>query len=187
MAIESRMFDTYKSEIVPALKQELELSSVMQVPKIEKIVINMGLGKAVNDKSIITDAQKELAIITGQFPMTTYAKKSLASFKLREGMPIGLKVTLRGQNMYAFLEKLITVSLPRIRDFRGLNANSFDRFGNYTLGIAEHIIFPEIEFDKVRTMKGLDISIITSTTNNQHAYELLKKLGMPFGTKFKGE
>ncbi len=185
MGIESRLYDKYKTEIVPSLKKDFNLN-IMQVPKIEKIVINMGLGKAVNDKSIIQDAQKELALITGQFPITTKAKKSIATFKLRQDMPIGVKVTLRGQKMYDFLDKLISISLPRIRDFRGLNSNSFDQFGNYTLGIKEHIIFPEIEYDKVKTIKGLDITMVTSSTENEHVYEMLKRLGMPFGTKFKG-
>ncbi len=186
MAIESRLYDKYIKEIVPSMKEEYNLN-VMQIPKIEKIVINMGLGKAVNDKGIINDAVKELALITGQQPVTTKAKKSIASFKLRQDMPIGVKVTLRGQKMYDFLDKLISISLPRIRDFRGLNANSFDQFGNYTFGVTEHIIFPEIEYDKVKLIKGLDITFVTSTTNNEHAYKLLLKLGMPFGNKFKGE
>ena len=186
MAIESRLHDKYKKEIIPSIKKEFNIN-IMEVPKIEKIVINMGLGKAVNDKSIIADAIKELSMITGQIPIQTKAKKSIASFKLRQDMPIGVKVTLRGQKMYDFLDKLISISLPRIRDFRGLEANSFDNFGNYTFGVSEHIIFPEIEYDKVKNIKGLDITIVTSTRNNDYAYSLLKQLGMPFSNKFKGD
>lgn len=187
MAIELEIEKKYKNEIANELKKELNLSTDMQIPKVQKIVINMGLGKAVNDKSIIQDAVQELAKISGQKPIETYAKKSNASFKLREGMAIGVKVTLRGEKMYSFLEKLINISLPRIRDFRGVNHKSFDGNGNYTLGISEYIIFPEIELDKVKSMKGCDISIITSTSNDEHAYKLLQKFGMPFKNIQKGE
>lgn len=170
----------YQTTIRDELKKELNLKTVMAVPHLEKIVINMGLGKAVNDKSVVNDAKKELAIITGQIPIITYAKKSNASFKIREGMPIGVKITLRKEKMYDFLDKLINFALPRIRDFRGLKPTSFDGRGNYTLGINEIIIFPEIELDKVRSMKGMDITIVTSTKDDQKAFLLLQKLKMPF-------
>ncbi len=183
MAIKSRLYDKYTSEIIPQLREELEIKSIMQVPKIKKIVINMGLGKAINDKSIISDAINELTKITGQKAVPTYAKSSNASFKIREGMPIGVKVTLRGQKMYDFLDKLISISLPGIRDFRGVKAKAFDQSGNYTLGIREYIIFPEIDLDKVKVMKGCDISIITSTSDKEHSYNLLAKFGMPFANR----
>lgn len=173
----------YDDKIKNELKKELNLKTIMAVPHLEKIVINMGLGKAVNDKSIVNEAKKELAIITGQIPIITYAKKSNASFKIREGMPIGLKVTLRKEKMYDFLDKLINFALPRIRDFRGLKETSFDGRGNYTLGINEIIIFPEIELDKVRFMKGMDITIVTSTKDNKKAFLLLQKFKMPFAKK----
>ncbi len=187
MAIESRLFSLYNKEIKPNLFKELNFSSVMQVPKLEKIVINMGLGKAINNKNIIKEAVDELTKITGQKAIPTYAKSSNASFKIREGMPIGVKVTLRGEKMYSFLDKLITIALPRIRDFRGTNHKSFDGRGNYTLGVSEFIIFPEIDLDKVNVMKGMDISIITSTKDNEEAYKLLAKFGMPFKNIKRGE
>ncbi len=183
MAIKSTLYDKYINEVKPKLAKELEVKSIMQVPKIEKVVINMGLGKAVSDKSVVTDAVKELTAITGQQAIATIAKQSNASFKIREGMPIGVKVTLRGQKMYDFLDKLINVSLPRIRDFRGVKPKAFDGEGNYTLGIREYIIFPEIDLDKVRTMKGCDISIVTSSNNKEDNYKLLLYLGMPFADK----
>ncbi len=178
--IEARLFVKYNTEIKPELAKELEVKSIMEVPKLEKIVINMGLGKAVNDKSVVTDGVKELTRITGQHAVITKARKSNAFFKIREGMPIGVKVTLRGEKMYAFLDKLITISLPRIRDFRGINHKAFDGKGNFTMGISEYIIFPEIDLDKVRSMKGADITIVTSAKTNEAAYALLKKFGMPF-------
>lgn len=187
MAIESRMFKQYNETIKPELAKELEVKSIMEVPKLEKIVINMGLGKAVNDKKIIIDAVAELTKITGQQAVETYARVSNASFKVREGNPIGVKVTLRGENMYNFLDKLITVALPRIRDFRGVNHKSFDGRGNYSMGISEYIIFPEIDLDKVSTMKGMDITFVTSTPSNEAAYKLLAKFGMPFKDIKKGE
>ena len=180
MAIKSKLFEKYNNEIKSELAKELEVKSSMQVPKLEKIVVNMGIGKGVSDKSIVADAVKELTKITGQQAIETYARKSNASFKLREGMAIGVKVTLRGQNMYNFLDKLITIALPRIRDFRGVKHKAFDGNGNYTLGISEFIIFPEIELDKVKVMKGCDITIITSSSDNDAAYALLTKFGMPF-------
>tara|TARA_Y100000996_G_scaffold409479_1_gene390182 strand:+ start:423 stop:959 length:537 start_codon:yes stop_codon:yes gene_type:complete len=170
----------YRDNIVPSLMEQLKVSSPMEVPRLTKITINMGLGSAVNDKKILESAQSELTQIAGQKSVLTYAKKSIANFKLREGMPIGCKVTLRKEKMYDFFEKLIKISLPRTRDFRGLNTNSFDGRGNYTLGIKEHIIFPEIDFDKIDKIKGLDICITTSAKNNQEAMELLKQFNFPF-------
>ena len=170
----------YRDNIVPSLMEQMRVSSPMEVPRLTKITINMGLGSAVNDKKILETAQSELTQIAGQKAVLTYAKKSIANFKLREGMPIGCKVTLRKEKMYDFLEKLIKISLPRTRDFRGLNPDSFDGRGNYTLGIKEHIIFPEIDFDKIDKIKGLDICITTSAKNNQEAMELLKQFNFPF-------
>ena len=162
----------YRDNIVPSLMEQMKVSSPMEVPRLIKITINMGLGSAVNDKKILETAQSELSQIAGQKAVLTYAKKSIANFKLREGMPIGCKVTLRKEKMYDFFEKLIKISLPRTRDFRGLNPNSFDGRGNYTLGIKEHIIFPEIDFDKIDKIKGLDICITTRAKNNEEAMEL---------------
>ncbi len=170
----------YRDNIVPSLMEQMKVSSPMEVPRLIKITINMGLGSAVNDKKILETAQSELTQIAGQKAVLTYAKKSIANFKLREGMPIGCKVTLRKEKMYDFFEKLIKISLPRTRDFRGLNPNSFDGRGNYTLGIKEHIIFPEIDFDKIDKIKGLDICITTSAKNNEEAMELLKQFNFPF-------
>jgi len=187
MANNSRLFKLYNESIKQDLAKELEVSSVMQTPKLEKIVINMGLGKAVNDKSVITEALTELTAITGQQAISTIARQSNASFKIREGMPIGVKVTLRGEKMYEFLDKLITLSLPRIRDFRGVNHKAFDGRGNYTLGIKEHIIFPEIDLDKTKLIKGMDITIVTTATSNEAAYKLLEKFNMPFKNIKRGE
>lgn len=176
----SRVEVNYRETIVPELFKEFEYKSVMQVPKISKIVINMGIGDAVHDSKRIEEAAAELALITGQKPLITKAKKSLAVFKLREGMPIGVKVTLRGRKMYDFLDRLINVSLPRVRDFRGVSKTAFDGFGNYTLGIREQIIFPEIDYDKVQKIRGMDITIVTTAKNNQEGQTLLTKMGMPF-------
>ena len=176
----SRVEVNYRENIVPELFKEFEYKSVMQVPKISKIVINMGIGDAVYDSKRIEEAAAELALITGQKPLITKAKKSLAVFKLREGMPIGVKVTLRGRKMYDFLDRLINVSLPRVRDFRGVSKTAFDGFGNYTLGIREQIIFPEIDYDKVQKIRGMDITIVTTAKNNQEGQALLTKMGMPF-------
>tara|TARA_B100000965_G_scaffold373822_1_gene364573 strand:+ start:7337 stop:7873 length:537 start_codon:yes stop_codon:yes gene_type:complete len=170
----------YRENIVPALKDQLKLKSSMEVPRLTKITLNMGLGSSMGDKKVLESAQKELTDISGQKAVLTYAKKSIANFKLREGMPIGCKVTLRKEKMYDFFEKLIKISLPRTRDFRGLNTSSFDGRGNYTLGIKEHIIFPEIDFDRIDRIKGLDICITTSAKNNQEAMELLKQFNFPF-------
>jgi large subunit ribosomal protein L5 len=170
----------YKENIVPALMEQFKLKSPMEVPRLMKITLNMGLGSAVSDKKILESAQQELTQISGQKAVLTYAKKSIANFKLREGMPIGCKVTLRKEKMYDFFEKLIKISLPRTRDFRGLSTSSFDGRGNYTLGVKEHIIFPEINFDRIDKIKGLDICIITSAKNNQEAMELFKQFNFPF-------
>lgn len=163
----SRLKEKYATEVVPALMSEGSYETVMEVPRITKVVINMGIGDATQDSKRLDQAVNELALITGQKPVTTKAKKSLAVFKLRAGMPIGAKVTLRGQKMYDFLDKLINVALPRVRDFRGLPNNSFDGFGNYTLGVKEQIIFPEIDYDKVQRLRGMDITIVTSATTNK--------------------
>ena len=170
----------YQENVVPALMERFSYKSNMQAPRLVKITLNMGLGSAVADKKILEKAQEELTQISGQKAVLTYAKKSIANFKLREGMPIGCKVTLRKEKMYDFFEKLIKISLPRTRDFRGLNPNSFDGRGNYTLGVKEHIIFPEIDFDKIDKIKGLDITITTSAKNNQEAMELFKQFNFPF-------
>mgnify|MGYP001490155004 FL=1 len=170
----------YRENIVPSLKERLKLNSTMEVPRLIKITLNMGLGSATGDKKVLESAQKELTEISGQKAVLTYAKKSIANFKLREGMPIGCKVTLRKEKMYDFFEKLIKISLPRTRDFRGLNTSSFDGRGNYTLGVKEHIIFPEIDFDRIDKIKGLDICITTSAKNNEEAMELLKEFNFPF-------
>ncbi|AJM72135.1 50S ribosomal protein L5 [Mycoplasma yeatsii] len=178
--MKSRLEIKYKEQIVPELFKELNYKSVMQVPKIEKIVINMGIGDATTDTKKLDAAVSELEKLSGQKPLITKAKKSLAVFKLREGMPIGTKVTLRGKKMYDFLDRLINVALPRVRDFRGVSKTSFDGFGNYTTGIKEQIIFPEIDYDKVQRLRGMDITIVTSAKTNKEAFVLLEKMGMPF-------
>lgn len=170
----------YKQEIAPALFKKLALKSVMQVPKLEKIVINMGVGDATNDSKLLEAAVEELTAITNQKPVTTRAKKSIASYKLRQGQFIGAKVTLRNQNMWSFAEKLFNLALPRVRDFRGFSPSGFDGRGNFTLGIHEQIIFNEIVYDKVKKIRGMDITFVTSTDNDDHAYELLLGLGLPF-------
>ncbi|ALD66835.1 50S ribosomal protein L5 [Spiroplasma cantharicola] len=176
----NRLEQKYKEKIVPELFKEKQYKSIMQVPKIAKIVINMGIGDAVQDTKKLDDAVIELQQITGQKPLVTKAKKSLAVFKLREGMPIGAKVTLRGKRMYEFLDKLISVALPRVRDFRGVPKTSFDKQGNYTMGIKEQIIFPEIDYDKVKKVRGMDITIVTTANQKDDAFSLLQKIGMPF-------
>ncbi|MDA3796060.1 50S ribosomal protein L5 [Lactobacillus delbrueckii] len=170
----------YNEEIVPALTKKFNYTSSMQVPKIDKIVLNMGVGDAVANAKNLDEAVEELTLISGQKPMITKAKKSIANFRLREGMSIGAKVTLRGDRMYDFLSKLINVSLPRVRDFRGVSARSFDGRGNYTLGVKEQLIFPEIDFDKVNRTRGLDIVIVTTAQTDEEARELLTQFGMPF-------
>jgi large subunit ribosomal protein L5 len=176
----NRLYEKYKKEVVPALTSKFGYTSVMQVPKLEKIVINMGVGDAVANSKVLDEAVSELTIITGQKPVVTKAKKSIATFKLREGMPIGCKVTLRGQRMFEFLDKLVSISLPRVRDFNGISKTAFDGRGNYTLGIKEQLIFPEIEYDKVNKVRGMDIVVVTTAKTDEECHELLGQLGMPF-------
>ncbi|MCH1626071.1 50S ribosomal protein L5 [Fredinandcohnia quinoae] len=176
----SRLKEKFQKDITPALMSKFNYTSVMQVPKLEKIVINMGVGDAVQNSKALDNAVEELAAITGQKPVVTKAKKSIAGFRLREGMPIGAKVTLRGERMYQFLDKLISVSLPRVRDFRGISKKSFDGRGNYTLGVKEQLIFPEIDYDKVSKVRGMDIVIVTTANTDEEARELLTGFGMPF-------
>jgi large subunit ribosomal protein L5 len=176
----NRLKEKYLKEITPALMSKFNYKSVMEVPKIEKIVVNMGVGDAVQNAKALDMAVEELSLITGQKPVVTRAKKSIAGFRLREGMPIGAKVTLRGERMYEFLDKLISVSLPRVRDFRGVSKKAFDGRGNYTLGIKEQLIFPEIDYDKVSKVRGMDIVIVTTAKTDEEARELLTLLGMPF-------
>ncbi|MCK6255202.1 50S ribosomal protein L5 [Fictibacillus sp. KIGAM418] len=176
----NRLQERYKSEIVPSLVEKFNYTSVMEVPKIEKIVINMGVGDAVSNSKVLDTAVEELTAIAGQKPVITRAKKSIAGFKLREGMPIGTKVTLRGERMFDFLDKLISVTLPRVRDFRGISKKAFDGRGNYTLGVKEQLIFPEIDYDKVNKVRGMDIVIVTTANTDEEARELLTQVGMPF-------
>lgn len=176
----SRLSEKYNNEVRPSLIEKFNYSSIMEAPKVEKIVINMGVGDAVSNTKNLDTAVEELTKISGQKPVITRAKKSIATFRLREGMPIGTKVTLRGQRMYEFLDKLVTVSLPRVRDFRGVSKNAFDGRGNYTLGIKEQLIFPEIDFDDVNKVRGMDIVIVTSANTDEEGRELLKQMGMPF-------
>ena len=170
----------YDETVVPKLKEKCKYTNTMQIPKIEKIVINMGLGEAIHNIKIIDSAVEELKQISGQQPVVTRAKKSIASFKLREGMPIGCMVTLRKKRMYDFLNKLVNVALPRVRDFRGISGKAFDGAGNYSLGVKEQLIFPEIEYDKIDKIKGLNVSIVTTAKTNEEGKELLKLMGMPF-------
>jgi len=170
----------YQEEAVPTLQKEFSFSSVMQVPRIEKIVINIGLGEAKDNPKVLEAAAGDLATITGQRPVMTKSRKSVANFKLREGVTIGTKVTLRGQKMWAFLDRLINVALPRVRDFRGISANSFDGRGNYTLGLKDQLIWPEIEYDKIDKLRGMEITIVTTAQNDEQARSLLSLLGMPF-------
>ncbi|RST71787.1 50S ribosomal protein L5 [Siminovitchia acidinfaciens] len=176
----NRLKEKYQKEISPALMSKFNYKSVMQVPKIEKIVINMGVGDAVQNAKALDNAVEELSLITGQKPVVTKAKNSIAGFRLREGMPIGAKVTLRGERMYEFFDKLVSVSLPRVRDFRGISKKAFDGRGNYTLGIKEQLIFPEIDYDKVNKVRGMDIVIVTTANTDEEARELLTGFGMPF-------
>lgn len=176
----ARLRDSFKNEITPALMEKFKYSSVMQVPRIDKVVINMGIGEASSNAKALDPAIEDLSIITGQRPVVTRAKKSIAGFKLREEMPIGLKVTLRGERMYHFLDKLLNVALPRVRDFRGVSTRSFDGRGNYTLGLKEQLIFPEIEYDKVDKIRGMDVVIVTTANTDEEARELLTQMGMPF-------
>ena len=176
----NRLKEQYSNDVVNSLMEKFDYESVMEVPKIEKIVLNMGVGDAVANSRNLENAVNELTLIAGQKPVITRAKKSVAGFRLREGMPIGAKVTLRGDRMYDFLDKLVSVSLPRVRDFRGVSKNSFDGRGNYTLGVREQLIFPEISYDDVSKVRGLDIVIVTTAETDEEARELLAELGMPF-------
>ncbi|XVJ64866.1 MAG: 50S ribosomal protein L5 [Lacibacter sp.] len=175
-----RLASKYKAEVVPALMKRFGYKSIMQVPKLEKICLNRGVNGAVNDKKLVDIALEELTMITGQKAVSTSSKKDISNFKLRKGMPIGARVTLRGTNMYEFLDRLISSALPRVRDFKGVNDKSFDGRGNYTMGVTEQIIFPEIDIDKVNKITGLDITFVTTASTNEEAYELLKEMGMPF-------
>jgi len=170
----------YQDEVTPSLMKKFDYNSVMEVPTLEKIVVNMGVGDAVQNSKLLDNAVEELSLITGQKPVITRAKKSIAGFRLREGMPVGAKVTLRGERMYEFLQKLIAVSLPRVRDFRGVSNKAFDGRGNYTLGVKEQLIFTEIDYDKVSKVRGMDIVIVTTSNTDEEARELLAELGMPF-------
>ncbi|MBP6357799.1 MAG: 50S ribosomal protein L5 [Sediminibacterium sp.] len=179
-----RLADKYTKEVIPALMKKFAYKTVMQAPKLEKICINRGVNGAVNDKKLIDIAVDELNMITGQKAVPTMSKKDISNFKLRKGMPIGARVTLRGEKMYEFLDRLVSVALPRVRDFKGISDKAFDGRGNYTLGVTEQIIFPEIDIDKITKITGMDITFVTSAQSNEEAYELLKELGMPFkGTK----
>lgn len=176
----ARLKEKYKNEVMPALAKEFGIKNPMAVPRLEKIVINMGLGEAISNPKVLDIAVEELKAITGQKPVITKAKKSIASFKLRQGMRIGAMVTLRGDRMYEFLDRLISIALPRVRDFKGLSPKSFDGRGNYTLGIREQIIFPEVDFNKVDRIRGMNVSIVTTASNDELGFALLKGLGMPF-------
>ncbi len=176
----SNFKEKYNNEIVPNLMKEFNYTTIMQVPKLEKIIINIGVGDGSKDEKFITAAVKDLEKISGQKPIVTKARKSIAGFKIREGQPVGVKVTLRGENMYYFFEKLVKIGLPRVRDFRGVSAHSFDGKGNYTLGIKEQLIFPEIEYDDVVKVRGMDVVFVTTAKSNEEAKSLLKGFGMPF-------
>ena len=176
----SRLKETYQNEIVDSIIKKFGYKNIMEVPKLDKIVINMGVGEAKENAKILESAMKDLEIIAGQKPITTKAKNSIANFKIREGMPIGCKVTLRGEKMYEFLDRLVNLALPRVRDFRGVNPNAFDGRGNYALGIKEQLIFPEIEYDKVDKVRGMDIIFVTTANTDEEARELLKLFNMPF-------
>ena len=176
----ARLKETYKSEVAPALMKKFGYKSVMQIPKLDKIVINVGCGEARENSKVVDAIISDLSQITGQRPVVCRAKKSVANFKLREGMPIGVKVTLRGERMYEFLDRFFNLALPRVRDFRGINANSFDGRGNYAMGIKEQLIFPEIEYDKIDKVRGMDLCFVTTASNDEEARELLGLMGAPF-------
>ena len=176
----ARLRDLYRQEVAPLLMKKFSYKSVMQIPKLEKIVINVGAGEARDNSKVIDSIMSDIAAITGQWPVVCTARKSVANFKLREGMKIGVKVTLRGDKMYEFLDRLLNVALPRVRDFRGLNSNSFDSRGNYNLGIKEQLIFPEIDYDKIDKVRGMDICVVTTAKTDEEAKELLTLLGAPF-------
>ncbi len=177
----SQLYEMYKNEVVAQLLKSGRYTNRMQVPKVEKVVLNMGINSA-HEKEVLAEAQQELATITGQWPVVTYAKKSIANFKVRKGMPVGCKVTLRGRRMYEFLERFFNAALPRIRDFRGVNPRGFDGRGSFTMGVRDQTIFPEIELDKIKHNLGMDVTIVTSANTNEEAKELLKLLGMPFSS-----
>ncbi len=179
----NRLLEKYNNTVKPELIKQFNYTSPMQAPKIVKIVINMGLGDAVSNSKVLEEAVEELSLISGQKPVVTKAKKSIASFKLREGMPIGCKVTLRGEKMYEFLDKLVSIALPRVRDFHGISADSFDGRGNYTLGVKEQLIFPEINIDKVKKTRGMDIVIVTTANTDEEGRALLSMLGMPYSRR----
>ena len=176
----ARIRDMYTSEIAPALMQQFGCKSVMQIPKLDKVVINVGVGDAKENSKAIDAVMKDIATITGQKPVPTYARKSVANFKLRQGMKIGVKVTLRGERMYEFVDRLFNLALPRVRDFKGINPNAFDGRGNYSLGLKEQLLFPEIEYDKVEKIRGMDICFVTTAQNDEEARELLRRMGAPF-------
>ncbi len=176
----SRLKEKYTSEVAPAMKSEFKYTSVMQIPKIEKIVLNMGVGEVKDNAKALDNAMRDMGIIAGQKPVATVSRKSIANFKLREGMKIGCKVTLRGERMYQFLDKLISIDLPRVRDFRGISPNSFDGHGNYAMGIKEQLMFPEIDYDKIDKIRGMDIIIVTTANTDEEAKKLLELMGMPF-------
>ena len=176
----SRLKDKYTSEVVPALQEKFKYSSSMQIPKVDKIVLNMGVGEVKDNPKALEAAMRDMGLIAGQKPIATVATKSIAAFKLREGMKIGCKVTLRGENMYYFLDKLISLALPRVRDFRGISPNSFDGHGNYAMGIKEQLMFPEIDYDKIDKIRGMDIIIVTTAQSDEEAKKLLELMGMPF-------
>lgn len=180
-----RLKEKYLKEVVPALMQQFQYKNIMQVPKITKVVLNQGVKGAVSDKRLIDTAVQELTLISGQKAVPTRSKKDISNFKLRKGMPVGVRVTLRGIIMYEFLDRLLTIALPRIRDFKGVSAKGFDGRGNYNLGVPEQIIFPEIDIDKVSKINGLDITIVTTAPTDEEAYALLKEMGMPFNAPFK--
>lgn len=182
-----RFKEKYQNEVVPALMEQFQYGSIMQVPRLKKICINQGVGDATQDKKLVDNALEELSMIAGQRAVPTKAKKSVSNFKLREDMPIGARVTLRGERMYEFLDRLITVALPRVRDFRGINDKSFDGRGNYSMGVTEHIIFPEIDLDKVNRITGMDITFVTSAETDAEALALLKLLGLPFRNQERSE
>lgn len=182
MGYQSTIEKEYHERIVPAIRKRFNYKSVMQVPVLEKIIVNRGVGKATSDKKLIEDAVNEFSLITGQKPVVTKAKKDISNFKLRKGMPIGCRVTLRNDRMYEFLERLVNVALPRVRDFKGIPNNGFDGRGNYTLGVKEQIIFMEIDVDKITNISGMDVTFVTSANTDEEAFELLKEFGMPFRT-----
>ncbi|MCC6300542.1 MAG: 50S ribosomal protein L5 [Anaerolineales bacterium] len=179
----NRLQDKYNKEVIPALRKSFEFKNIMQVPRVEKVVVNIGLGEAMDNPKALEAAVNDLTIITGQKPIMTKARKSIANFKLREGRLIGTKVTLRGERMWAFLDRLMTTALPRVRDFRGVSANAFDGRGNYTLGLKDQLIFPEIEYDKIDKLRGMEVTIVTTAKDDNQARAMLQALGMPFSKK----